>query len=234
MFVATCGGPAYGYPTILVLRGGSGGSGSVAGSATSGGGGGAGGGALRIVSSVSITVDGAIDASGGPASPGGGGSGGAIHLVATTVGGAGSVRANGGAATYGGSVGRIRFDASTHSFTGTSQPAASLGPLANPPQPTSFPSVRVVSVGGVTVPASPGNSFLVPDVAINSATPVSVVVQARDIPIGSTVTLTLSPEAGAAITATTSPLAGSLANSTASAQVLFPFGVSRVYVTAKW
>ncbi|HBY61445.1 MAG TPA: hypothetical protein DEH78_16610 [Solibacterales bacterium] len=233
---AGCSGPAYGNALLIPIRGGSGGAGAPISSGLIGAGGGAGGGAIRIVSSVSVAVTGSILADGGPgANNAGGGGGGAIHIVAPNITGGGILRANGGSATvWPGAIGRIRLDATTLNFAGTVSPAASTGPLFNPPLPSNVPTVRVVSIGGVNVPLSPNNSFTLPDVVINSTTAVPVLVQAANIPVGTVVTLNLTPEIGSLITANTSPLSGTLASSTGTAQVLFPTGVSRVFVGAKW
>ena len=98
---ANGGKPGAKVSTIDVLRGGCGGAG---GGGIFGGSGGGGGGAVALLSAGTITIDGAIDASGGggtgaggaSAGGGGGGAGGMIVLDAPTLTGAGTLIANGG------------------------------------------------------------------------------------------------------------------------------------------
>ncbi|HBY61764.1 MAG TPA: hypothetical protein DEH78_18225, partial [Solibacterales bacterium] len=126
----------------------------------------------------------------------GGGAGGGIHLIAPVISGAGTTSAVGGSSSFSGGPGRIRLDATTFTYTGSASPQPARGAPFNPPLPTNYPSVRVVSVGGVSVPLSPNNSFVVPDVLLNSASAVPVAVQASNIPVGTVVTLVLTPEIG--------------------------------------
>jgi hypothetical protein len=238
--VCGCAG-AYGNVVLVPLRGGSGGGGGNT-QAVAGGGGGGGGGALRIESSASITLSGSVisnggdGGSGGPSDPstGGGGSGGAIHLIGTSVTGVGSLSARGGAGANVavGSVGRIRVDAFTQGLTGTSNPAASFGtPYAVPP-PTAQPMVRVTSIGGISVPPNPTGSFVTPDVVLNNPNPVTVNIQASNVPLGTVVTLYLFSEVGTDVTINSTALAGTLANSTATVQATFQPGYTRGFVRA--
>lgn len=216
------GGPAYGNIFLVPLVGGSGGGGGIF-RGVNGSGGGAGGGAILIASSTSITLNGAIHAQGGSggvgalfAATGGGGSGGSIRLVAPTISKSGNLRAEGGLGgsatgfdTPGGgagSPGRIRLEAFEQGL-----PTASPTPhLATPVAvflPTTFSSLRVVSVAGVPV-VNPMGSFTMPDVTINSASPVAVVIEARDIPLSAVVTLHLIFENAADLVVGVPPLTG--------------------------
>jgi len=235
-----CTGSAiYGNDLLVPLRGGSGGGGS---SNVFGSGGGAGGGAIQIVSSVSITISGSLQANGGndggyPNPDGGSGSGGAIHLEAPQIAGSGSVQAIGGGTpstcTSAGS-GWIRVDATTNSFTGTITPTPTLGPLFNVPLPSAVPTVAITSINGIAVPSPPTGSFTAPDITIGSATAVPIAIAATNIPIGTVVKLIVSSETGADQTVQTSPLAGTVASSTATANIVWPLGVSRVFIRATW
>src|SRR5690606_27359204 len=98
-------GAPYGNALLQPLIGGSGGGGGYGGANFGGGGGGGGGGALLIASSGAIALTWIINADGGGGSHttgtnagahGAGGSGGAVRLVATSISGAGHVRAIGG------------------------------------------------------------------------------------------------------------------------------------------
>ena len=127
---------------------------------------------------------------------GGAGSGGAIHLQAPTItiGGVGSVSAAGGAYADNAfaSVGRIRIDA--NSFTGSTGRVSPepyvitpllAGQYGGVPLPTP-PTVTVVSIGGQAVPVQPTNTLSPPDVSINSAGSVPVVLKTSGIPDGTT------------------------------------------------
>jgi hypothetical protein len=151
--------------------------------------GGAGGGAILIASSVSITVPGTITANGGSTfangnlGQGGGGAGGGIRLVAPSIAGTGTITASGGTGladnpgcSYGAS-GIVRLEAFQQTFTGTFPNTTYY--LATPanlfvPTATAQPSILVTSIGGVPVPANPTGSFTVPDVVLNSSSPLTV------------------------------------------------------------
>jgi hypothetical protein len=236
-------GAAYGNVLLVPLRGGSGGGG---GNGGFGGGGGGGGGALRIVSSTSITINGTVAANGGDGGSGttnvcangngGGGSGGGIHLIASTVSGTGNLSAKGGGGSevYPGAVGRIRIDAFQQRFTGNAMPTASLGTPYNVPLPADVPSVRVVSVAGISVPSTPTGSFTMPDVTINQAVAVPVVIEAFNVPVGVVVQVYLTSESAPDQVVNSAPLAGTRQKSTATANVKIPPGYSRGFVRAAW
>ena len=227
------GGAFAGNSFLVPLIGGSGGGGgfSPTGNPTVGAGGGAGGGAILIASSTSIIISGQIFARGGQggSNPGGGsGSGGAIRLAANTISsrnpGEGSLQVPGGGNAP---FGMIRLEAFQRLFTGSI-----VGPftLASPYATfvTSNPaSIKVVSVAGVAVNPLPTGSFTVPDVSINNAVPVPVVLQGANIPGGTPVQLQFYSENGPDITAT----ATLDANLAATAQVTFPTGYSRGLVS---
>jgi hypothetical protein len=187
-----------------------------------------------IASSTSITVSGTITAFGGNGgyyTNVGAGSGGAIHLVANTLAGSGTLNA-GSQGNYG--VVRLEAYSSTASFnvTGTSS-TASPGTLILPTQ--AQPSISVVSVNSVALPASPTASITTPDATINSTTAVTIAIQAANIPVGTVVTLHLySSNSATDQTVQTTPLAGTFASSTATATVTFPSGYSMNYVKATW
>jgi len=241
---ANCGGTIYGNSLLVPLRGGSGGAG-VGANVPNAAGGGAGGGAIQIVSSVSITVTGSILANGGAGGnsttvEGFGGSGGAIHLEAPIVAGTGVVQATGVGVTFegtpllAGDSGWLRVDAPTNSFTGTFNPAPTFGPLFNVPLPSAVPTVSIKTISGVAVPSAPTGSFTTPDITINNGAAVPVVIAAANIPLGTMVNLVVSSETGADQTVSASPLTGSVASSTATANIVWPLGVSRVYIRAVW
>lgn len=230
--------PTYGATALRPIVGGSGGSGGSANAVpgSAGGAGGGGGGALVIASSGTLTLNstgqivadgGAGSAgSGGSALGGGGGSGGAIRLVATTVISNGYLYARGG--TYGqfgggsGGLGRIRLEAYTLTVSGTRSPEATQGLPQSVFPAAGQPTLTITSVAGVTAPATPSGSFLtVPDIQVPPGTtnPMAVVLTATNVPLGTTILVTATPQSGAKTTATSTGLAGALGSSTATANL---------------
>jgi hypothetical protein len=244
-------GVAYGNALLIPLRGGSGvGGGGTP--AVAGGGGGAGGGALRIFSSTSIAVGGTITADGGAGgsgidqSPGccitagGGGSGGSIHLIAPTISGSGILSAKGGGHGLGvtgyspASSGRIRLDALIQGFTGTIDSFVTKGTPYNVPLPAAFPRVRVTTIAGIPVAAGPTGDASAPDATIDTSGPVTVAIEARNVPIGTVLQVRVISEASPDFVVNSTPLSGTEQVSTATAEVTFPPGFSRGVVRATW
>lgn len=234
--------PAYGNALLVPLRGGSGGGGGGGGS-VAGGSGGAGGGALRIFSSTSIALNGSITANGGNGGAGGsvgggGGSGGSVHLIAPTITGSGALSVTGGehgnALGFASSPGRVRLDAFTNQFAGTSSSFMTRGTPYNVPLPTGSPLVRVTSIGGIPVSAAPSGDAATPDASINQSGPVTVDIEARNVPLGTVLQVRVMSEASPDFLVNSTPLAGTLQLSTASADVTFPPGFSRGFVRATW
>lgn len=232
---------SYGNDRILPLIGGSGGGGGYGGS-WAGGAGGGGGGAILIASSTTINVAGTITANGGVGAGGycgaGGGSGGAIKLMANTIMGNGAVSAAGGAAGVGrcywapwaqscrnidgtvGGSGRIRLEANTFARSSGTTPAYT---YAYPGSVfvANLPSLQITSVAGVNVPATPTGLYETPDISLPSTTtnPVAIALSASNIPLNTTITVSIIPQFGSATNSVSSPLSGTLAASTAAASV---------------
>jgi hypothetical protein len=239
---AGTGGGPYGDPTLLPLIGGSGGGGGGATFGSTGGGGGGGGGAILIASSGTITLSGAsgqILANGGSTgccfggAPGGG-SGGAVRLVATTVSGSGgtinvaggpqnSTGSNVGGA---GSPGRVRVEGFTNTLAAT---VTGSGASVSSAPPTSVtlansPIIQITGIGGVNAPANPTGSLTSPDVVLPGTTtnPVTVSLGATNVPIGTTILVTVVGYIGPSSSAVSTPLSGTLASSTATVTVTLP------------
>lgn len=226
------GGGSYGSSLLRPMVGGSGGGGAggYLGSSTGGGGGG-GGGAILIAASASIAITGnpAIRANGAQGGSGGGGggggSGGAIRLIAPSISGSGSLQAQAGSGTYYGGAGgngRIRLEATTLTYTGTTTPLT----VTSLPQPifpgTGQPALAIASIGGIAAPPNPTGSVLgAPDVMLPVGTPnpVAVGVTASNVPMGTTVQVSATPQSGARTTATCTLLDGTQASSTCSAGI---------------
>ena len=248
--VAGQAGPKYGSSTLLPLIGGSGGGGGGALAGNHGGAGGGGGGAILIASSTTINSTSTINASGGSGiasgggASGGSGSGGAIRLVANTITGAGSLQVTGASGPGGsggpgggtGGAGFVRVEAFNFSSFNPSVPTNSATfALPNPVTIPNGPTLRIASVAGVTAPATPLGSLAgVPDVVVPSTTanPVTVAIEAANIPLGTIVQVTLIPLNGARASAQTGPLAGTQAASTATASLSLTSGMSVLTASA--
>ncbi|HEY7519232.1 MAG TPA: hypothetical protein VIE36_13140 [Methylomirabilota bacterium] len=220
------GGRAYGEARLVPLVGGSGGGGGASQQGATGSGGGGGGGALLLASSGTMTVSGTLAANGGAGGPstgppGGSGSGGAIRLVATTLLGNPTIDVNGGP---GASPGRIRVEAFTNAATvnGAATGALTVGT----PDALAFNVVglRIAAIGGVSAPAAPVGSYGTPDIVLPAGTtsPVTVTLEAREIPLGTTITVAATPLSGAPVLATSTPLIGTPAAATATATLAIP------------
>jgi hypothetical protein len=249
---AGVGGNSYSNISILPLIGGSGGGGgcgcSYSGGGTGGAGGG-GGGAILVATSGTIDITGSITANGGNGGggglycgKGGGGSGGAIKLMAHTISGNGTISATGGSGssasgTYNGGNGgngRIRIEANTLLRTAGSTPAFTYVDAPVYVFPPNTPVLKIVSIGGVTVPASPTGKYSTPDIVLpaNITNPVEVGVEASNIPIDTTVKVTVVSQLGAPVSANT-VLSGTMALSTGAADMnLSPAYVNVVTATA--
>jgi hypothetical protein len=97
--------------------------------------------------------------------------------------------------------------------------------------PANAPSIRIVSVAGIAPPNQPNGSLQGgPDIILpaNQSNPVSVSLAASNIPLGSTLQVTLTPESGERTNTQSTALTGTLASSTATASVSLPDGISVV------
>jgi hypothetical protein len=126
------------------------------------------------------------------------------------------------------------MDAFQHRFTGSATPTASLGTPYNVPLPADVPSIRVVSIDGKAVSSSPTGSFTMPDVTLNQAVAVPVVIEAINVPPGTVVQVYIISEAGPDQVVNSLPLAGTRQKSTTTASVKLPPGFSRGFVRAAW
>lgn len=250
----TPGGPRYGTATLTPLIGGSGGGGGTGfftGSAQPGGGGGGGGGAILIASSTKITMTGTINADGGNGgftggTGGGGGAGGAIRLIANEITGGGTLLARGGSgggATTGslytggsGGGGYVRLEAYNPTFTGPATPATVTtipGTINN----ATLPSLAITKVAGVSVAVNPRGSLVAqPDVIVpaTQTNPVTVELATVNIPLGTTIQLTVTPVNGARSSVNSLGITGTVAQGTTTASVTLPSGLCVLSATATY
>ena len=226
-------GTAYGSVALQPLLGGSGGGSGRAPSTSArvtGFAGGSGAGAILIAVSGTLSINGSVVSIGGDAEDereglftstmGGGGSGGGIRIVATEFSGAGIIDVSGGkggtsvaqnlarANGANGGYGRLRVESDTFTFTGELLPPGITIPIL--PQPiflAEIPSLKIVSVAGVIVPASPTgiNDIVLPS---DVANPVTVEFEATGVPVDTTVNFTLTPESGEPTSVTSGGLVG--------------------------
>ena len=234
------GGDAYGNDRLLPLIGGSGGGGGAGGGAFAGSGGGGGGGALLIAVSGTLTVNGEIRASGGdsgdfdggaPGGGGGGGAGGGIRIVATTIAGDGPIEARGGIGWKNdpfdgrsgqGGTGRIRLESENITRVAATNPPFTFdepGPIFL----SGMPSLSIIRVAGIDAPAAPtGSADIV--LPVDEPNPVEVLVAGSNVPLGNTVTVTMTPVRGNAVSELTDALDGTLESSTATTSIDIPEG----------
>ncbi len=193
-------GQTYGSQLLLPLVGGSGGGG---GQELGGGGG---GGAILVASSTKIILSGWINAFGGYAGVGTqvGGSGGAVRLLAPTIEGSGTIYVDGdygvgGICEYRSGAGRIRCDMVERSGFNITRTPNIIPTLANPPTPAllgniapftidqylplvlppNLPSLRILSIGGIAVPANADAGYTV-TLPLNAAELQPVIVEAAN------------------------------------------------------
>lgn len=249
---------AYGSSLLQPLVGGSGGGGGRGGTNFPGSGGGGGGGAILIASSGTFNLTGSIDATGGDGGgtsgtggggQGAGGSGGAIRIVASNVTGSGKLYASGGCINYngsrrqrcgnsgnsneyGGSVGRIRIEGDAINFSGSTTPTYVRGDVG-PVFIANAPSLRIASVAGQAVPATPSG---VNDVTLPATTtdPVTVAFQTVNIPVGNTVQLRVVPAYGSTTEVISPAITGSAENGSAEVSVTLPQGPSTLQATTTY
>ena len=202
--------------------------------------GGGGGGAIVIASSSSISVTGTIDARGACTSNGqsgaqsGRGSGGSIRLISNSVTVSGFIFASGGCSSAA-NPGVIRIECPSGSFTGQAMPAPILSSAINPLifDDNSIPSLVMTSIGGFPVPNAPAARSDFVDLMLPSQLndPISVVVHGHNLPIGTTVRLSVG---GSNATVTSATLSGTFDSSTATLNVsgLNRASVSTLFVFA--
>jgi hypothetical protein len=238
--------PVYGSTSLQPLLGGSGGGASSNSGTTPGNRGGGGGGSVLLAASGTLTLAGSIIANGGKGASyipsvsssygAGGGSGGGVRLIASTLAGSGNIDIAGGVRGSGhttnigrdggtGGIGRARLEADVFNFSGSVKPNLVTTSAPLPVFPSNLPSIRITSVGGASVPTNPigENDVILPSSIVN---PVTVAFAATDVPLGSTIELTISPISGSSTTVVSAGLSGTLASSTDSVQAILPQGAS--------
>lgn len=229
--------PMYGNAQILPLIGGSGGTGYI--NATYDGG--AGGGAILIASSNTISLPGAVYARGG----GGGtahegGSGGAIRLICDSMTGSGAINANG--AAYGGN-GRVRIECNTVTYTGSTTPGPStltpITPLLTDPviwPPTTMPSILITQIAGIAAPADPhtvlSTSAHFTTVDLAPTAPVTVRLNAKNMPLDWIVKLRVVPFTGSDFTVNATMVSGDAVASVWDATITAARGISAIQARA--
>jgi hypothetical protein len=98
---------------------------------------------------------------------------------------------------------------------------------------SNMPSLTISSVAGIAAPLSPTG---IGDITLPLGSPstAQVMITTTNVPPGSTVQLTVSPERGAPVTTTSSPLTGTQASATATANIDIPIGNSTLLATASY
>lgn len=96
------------------------------------------------------------------------------------------------------------------------------------------PSLSVVSVAGIPAPLNPQGLFSPPDVTINSAVEVPIVIEGQNIPPNTQVTVQIYNETLGAQTLQSPPLQGTLEQSTTTLNTTIPPGFSGIVLDARW
>jgi hypothetical protein len=202
---------------------------------------------MAATNEIAVGVSSSVDVSGGNSGDngstscrpvGGGGEGGNVRLVTRVLSGTGTINLTGGQTFFGTTApgGRIRIEANTNAFTGSinGPSGGSFTQFPNLAIPADLPTLRITSIGGVAVPAAPTGSLSTPDVSFASppTNPVIVGLAATQIPIGTVVSVRITPGIGTATTANSTSLTGTVANSTATASVNIPPGAGAITATA--
>ena len=128
--------------------------------------------------------------------------------------------------------GRVRFDTLDNAFGGIIY-----GSFTQGFQPIIIPAsgqgvqLAIQSIGGVAVATTPNGVLANPDVILpaQQTNPMNVVVNCANLPMNTTITLTVHPANGADIVATATNSAGTQANSTATIPVTMPRGGGIIY-----
>jgi hypothetical protein len=114
------------------------------------------------------------------------------------------------------------MEGTTLNYSGTSTPLATTSTL-QPVFPSSGqPALAITSIGGIAAPVNPVGSMLgTPDIMLPVGTPnpVAVGLAATNVPLGTVVQITATPQNGARTTATCTLLDGTQASSTCTASL---------------
>jgi hypothetical protein len=107
------------------------------------------------------------------------------------------------------------------------------GPYDGVPLPTP-PTLTVVSINGIAVPAQPKNNYSPPDITITPAATgnVPIVIATNGIPNGTTATFYIATDSSVSPGAPDIVSTATINNNTATLNVTLPSGVNRLYVRA--
>lgn len=223
-------GSVYGNISLVPLIGGSGAAG---GSDLRDGGGG--GGVILIAAGGTVSLNGAINAKGGD-SASLGGSGGGVRVVCDQLIGTGSILATGG--YYGGAKGRIRVEANTAALGGSVDPVPStVVPIGSDPvlwPAANAPRIAITQVGGTAAPADPraGITLGTQDVTLSSSTPITVRIQANNVPITWTMQVRVIPTSGADTVVAATRVSGDETASIWEATITLTHGIAALQARA--
>lgn len=231
-------GPVYGNAAILPLLGGSGGTGYGSGD------GGAGGGAILLCSGTTVNISStgtlrAIGGNGGDSNTGGG-SGGAIRIIADAVSGSGGLQASGGGGGLLGGSGRIRIECNGLAYTGAASPTPSnlIGLTSDPTvwPPANIPAVAITEIAGGAAPADPhavldSSDHYVP-LDLTPTTPITVRMNATNVPVTWNVVLRVVPTYGKDFTVNATNVSGDATASVWEATITASTGVSAIQARA--
>jgi len=185
-----------------------------------------GGGAIILASNTKIFLD-----DGGIASTSDGGSGGAIRIIAPYI------ESDSGGIYVGDDLdrlGRIRLEYFTLTGRLWYSDAPGVTFHSTPGPAVIEPPIKIVSVDENPIPQKPGASGPEPDYTITTPGEVTVTVEAKGIPLGTPVKISVYNEALGNFYYMTDALSGTLAQSTASATFEVPPGKNIFLASADW
>ncbi len=101
--------------------------------------------------------------------------------------------------------------------------------------PTNAPTLRVAQINGQPVLNDPRASILTADVVIENPNPVIINIEATNIPVGTTVEVTLvRPLGGRLVVPSDGPLTGTFQSSSTTATVTFGPVKTEIQLRANW
>jgi hypothetical protein len=129
----------------------------------------------------------------------------------------------------------VRFDTYENDFSGSIEGVFSQGfqPIIIP-SAGQLPQLTITSVGGAPISASPTGALYTPDAVLSAQqnNPIAIVVQCSNLPLNTSITVSVKPMTGTPVSAVGYNSTGTLASSTATVSLNIPRGGGLIYATA--
>jgi len=157
-----------------------------------------------------------------------------VRLVSSILAGSGSIQA--ASKSYSGyGKGRVRLEAFSDLFTGSSTGVLTRGMQSILMLPENLnPHMRILSIGGVLVPAIPLGSLPEADAIIPGTLsgPFEITVECQNIPLNTQIKIDIKPQQASPISVAATNSSGTFESSIANASVDIPVGGGRVVAQA--